>query len=281
MSLFSPPSQIEHFQSYNYRPIETIPPQKLTDVKAKLEALQSAEPLVSLVFIAWNEEDYIFSTLASLAELTSDYSLELIVVNNNSTDNTQNILDNCGVKSIFETRQGYPFARQAGFEAARGKYIISGDTDTLYPATWVNALIKPMEEDDEVVCTYSIPAFYRDNQQYDLGLYMYEQARLANIFLKNFKRPHLNCRGFSMAFRKEVAGRFGGYNTNLHRGSDGYLAIELSDHGRLKLVKEKEGKVYTNMRRAQMDGSLWTAFVKRFTATMRYFFHLFTTQKNR
>lgn len=281
MTRFSPPAPIEQFQSYNYRPVEDIPQEKFEEVRSRIQALQSDSPLVSLVFIAWNEENYIFSTLASLSRLQCEYPVEIIVVNNNSTDSTQEIIDRCGVKSIFEKQQGYPFARQAGYRAARGKYIISGDTDTLYPSGWVNALIEPMEKEPEVVCTYSIPAFYRDSGNYNLGLYLYEQARLANIYLKDFKRPHLNCRGFSMAFRKEVAERFGGYNTSLHRGSDGYLAIELSDHGKLKLVKKEEGKVYTNMRRAQMDGSLWSAFLKRFSVTMRYFFHFFSTQKQR
>ena len=274
-----PPAYIKEYQSYNYRPIDEIPDEVFQSTAERIKKLQSDDPLVSLVFIAYNEEDYIFATLYSVSFLESDYPLEIIVVNNNSKDRTQEVLDKCGVPTIFEESQGYAFARQAGLKKARGKYIISGDTDTLYPPGWVDPLIKKMENDSRVVCTYSRFAFYRDDHDYGLSLFLYERARLMDIYFKSLRRPHLNVRGFSMAFRKDVAMKIGGYNTKVIRGSDGYLGLELLNHGKVELVSDNKSMVYTNMRRTQMDGSLMKAFLKRSGVTMRYFFHMFTKQK--
>jgi len=82
-----------------------------------------------------------------------------------------------------------------------------------------------------------------------------------------------------MAFRKDVALRFGGYNTKVFRGSDGYLGLQLLGEGEIKLVKNRGALVFTNMRRTLMDGGLLKAFVKRFSVTFKYFFHMFTRQK--
>lgn len=274
-----PPTYIKDYQAYNYRPMEEIPDEVFEATRERLAALQSDKPLVSLVLIAYNEQDYIFATLYSLSFLKSKYPVELMVVNNNSTDRTQEFLDRCGVPTVFEKSQGYAFARQAGLKIARGKYVISGDTDTLYPPGWVDPLIGPMEKDQKVVCTYSRFAFYRDDHDYDFSLWLYERARLMDIYFKSFRRPHLNVRGFSMAFRKSTAEEIGGYNTNVYRGSDGYLGLELLNRGKVMLVSSRESMVFTNMRRTQMDGSLMKAFLKRSAVTFRYFFHMFTRQK--
>ncbi len=278
---YKPPRYIQDYLKYNYRPFEQIEDSLFDEVAEGLKTLQSSDPLVSIVLIAYNEEDYVFGTLLSLSKLDHTYPLEIIVVNNNSTDSTQKFLDRVGVRSVFESKQGYANARQAGLNSAVGKYVISGDTDTLYPKDWIKPMITPMEKDEKVVCTYSKSRFYRENNNYTLGLYLYEKGRTLDSFIKAYKRPHLNVRGFSMAFRRDVALEIGGYNTQVKRGSDGYLGIELLDRGKLKMVRDKRALVYTNMRRTIVEGGLFQNFMKRFFVTMRYFFHMFTRQKDR
>jgi glycosyltransferase involved in cell wall biosynthesis len=278
---YKPPRYIQDYLSFNYTPIDDIPSEVLQGVAERIKKLQSDKPLVSLILIAYNEQDYIFGTLLSISRIQSSYPLEIIVVNNNSTDDTQKFLDRTGVISVFEKEQGYANARQAGFKVCRGKYIISGDTDTLYPVNWVDPLIKPMERDDSVVCTYNRFRFYSEEEKYSFGLYLYEKARLLDAYFKAYKRPHLNVRGFSMAFRKDTAEKVGGYNIEVRRGSDGYLGIELLDHGKLEMVKDKSAEVYTNMRRTISHGGLFQTFMRRASTTFRYFFHMFTPQKER
>lgn len=278
---YKPPAYIQDYLSYNHQPFETISDAIFSEVANRIKNLQSPNPLVSIVLIAYNEQSYVFGTLLSISHLKSSYPLEIIVVNNNSTDDTQKFLDSTGVISVFEEKQGYANARQTGLKLAKGKYVISGDTDTLYPREWVEPMINPMEKDSSVVCTYSKFRFYRENSKYSLGLFIYEKGRTLDTYIKGYKRPHLNVRGFSMAFRRDVAVDLGGYNTQVKRGSDGYLGIELLDRGKLKMVRNKKSMVYTNMRRTIVEGSLFQHFMKRFFVTMRYFFHMFTRQRDR
>lgn len=278
---FLPPKHIERFQKHNYRSFEDIPEKEFNEIRAKLQKLQSSAPLATIGLIAFNEQDYILSTLASLAETISRFPLELIVVNNNSTDNTQKFLDRCGVRSISETSQGYAFARQAALSEAKGKYFISGDTDTIYTPYWAERMISPMEKDQNIVCTYSLHAFYTDEQKYPLSLQFYQYAKLMSIYSRNVSRPQLNCGGASMAFRTEVARKFGGYNTDIKRGSDGYIALQLSQFGKIAMVPDQKAVIYTNMRRTKMDGSLMSAFSKRFRENAKYFFTNFTRQKDK
>ncbi len=272
MFQFIPPKSIRNIQrNYNLAPDE-LTEAHYREVREKFEAISSDKPLVSVVIIAYNEEQNLFKTLKSLSETVCKYPVEFIVSNNNSTDGTQQIIDNSGVRTVFETRQGYPFARQAGHEIARGKYIISGDADTLYRPTWVEAMVEPFEKDENIVCTYSLHAFCTDNDKYPLNLLAFQQAKTWGVHFRHLKRPQLNCGGASMAYRKDIANKIGGYRLDVKRGSDGYLAFDMQPHGKIEIIKSKRALIYTSMRRTAMDGSLAQAFWIR---AKRYFKNLF------
>ena len=83
--------------------------------------LLKGEPEVSIVIPAYNEESTIVQTLASLCYNTTYRSVEIIVVNNNSKDKTEEMVKACGVTCILEITQGITPARNAGLAKARGK----------------------------------------------------------------------------------------------------------------------------------------------------------------
>jgi glycosyltransferase involved in cell wall biosynthesis len=91
---------------------------------------------VSLVIPAYNEEHHLKACLDSVAaQEVKPY--EVIVVDNASTDETASIARSYDfVKLITETRQGVVFARDTGFNAARGDVIGRIDSDTILPPTW-------------------------------------------------------------------------------------------------------------------------------------------------
>lgn len=277
---FVPPNYVGKYQEFNYKSISEISDSVFTDIRTKFENIQSDKPVVTIGLIAYNEEKYILSALASLAETKCKYPFEIIVVNNNSSDSTQEFIDKCGVKSVFETSQGYPFARQAGLKNAKGKYFVSGDTDTIYQPKWIELMVNPLEK-SSVSCTYSLHAFYTDKKKYPLGLQLYQYAKLIGIYSKSFSRAQLNCGGASMAFRVEDAMKFGGYNTEIVRGSDGYIALQLSEQGEIKMVSAQKAVIYTNMRRTENDGSLMQAFWIRFKYNIKFIFSNLRKQKER
>jgi glycosyltransferase involved in cell wall biosynthesis len=278
---FIPPKYVSTYQDYNYKKLEDIPQSVFDDLKQKFETIQSEKPLVTIGLIAYNEENFILGTLCSLAETKCKYPFEIIIVNNNSTDNTQQFIDKCGLKSVQETSQGYPFARQAGLKNAKGKYFISGDTDTIYQPKWAELIVDPLEKDKSIACTYTLHAFYTDKRKYPLSLQFYQYAKLFKIYSKSISRAQLNCGGASMAFRVEDALAFGGYNTKIVRGSDGYIAMQLGEKGKIKMVSSQKAVIYTNMRRTDNDGSLLKAFWIRFKYNIRYILSDFTKQKEK
>lgn len=102
--------------------------------------MQAPKIRVSLVIPAFNEEHDLPACLQAIARQTTK-PYEVIVVDNNSTDNTVAIARAYPfVKVISEPRQGPVFARDAGFDAARGDIIGRIDADTILSPNWVETV---------------------------------------------------------------------------------------------------------------------------------------------
>ncbi len=272
--------ELRQKQRFQNKTMDEIPPSELEGIRDRILKLQSDSPEVSIVVIAWNEERNLLCTLDSLSDLKPSYAIEIIVVDNNSTDKTAETIKASGAKYVKETIQGYAAARQAGLNVAKGKYIISGDADTLYPSNWVDSMVDPLQEEG-VVCTSGLYAFYTEGSGHPLSLRLYQIAKHISVLMKAAKRPHLVCMGGTMGFKKEISDKVGGYDLSVVRGSDGTLAWELGHHGKIVIVMGRKGMVWTSMRRTMKDGNLWTAFVRRFRKDIKPFFEYFTTQKTR
>jgi glycosyltransferase involved in cell wall biosynthesis len=92
---------------------------------------------VSIVIPAHNEERHLRFCLEAIASQTvAPY--EVIVVDNNSTDNTASVAGEFPFASVVrEFKQGIVFARNAGFDAAKGDVIGRIDADIQLPKDWV------------------------------------------------------------------------------------------------------------------------------------------------
>jgi glycosyltransferase involved in cell wall biosynthesis len=91
---------------------------------------------ISIIIPAYNEERYLARCLASVAA-QAEPPAEVLVIDNNSTDRTAAIASNYPfVKIIYEPKQGRVFARNAGFEAAKGSILARIDADAVLPPDW-------------------------------------------------------------------------------------------------------------------------------------------------
>lgn len=91
---------------------------------------------VSFVIPALNEEGIVGKTIKSIPvdEIEeAGYDVEIIVVNNNSTDNTTQEAKDAGATVFLEKNRGYGNAYIRGFKEATGDIIIMGDADGTYP----------------------------------------------------------------------------------------------------------------------------------------------------
>src|SRR5215212_9976574 len=121
ISIFKLPSWL-HTHLYTGKRFTDLSPDEINDLKKRLSNFRHEAAEVSVVIPAWNEENNIYRTLSSVASNNTTLKTEIIVINNNSTDGTQKVLDTLGVRSYFEPSQGIAFARQKGLEVAKGKY---------------------------------------------------------------------------------------------------------------------------------------------------------------
>ncbi len=87
----------------------------------------------SVIIPAYNEEKWLSRTLSTLTKAMSalDAPGEIIVVDNNSTDQTPQIAEKLNARVVFEPVNQISRARNAGARAAQGRYFIFVDADTL------------------------------------------------------------------------------------------------------------------------------------------------------
>jgi glycosyltransferase involved in cell wall biosynthesis len=117
-------------------------------------------PRISLVIPAYNEESHIGDCLEAIARQTVQ-PYEVIVVDNNSTDQTAAIARSYPfVTVIREPRQGVVFARDRGFDAARGDVIGRLDADGRLAKDWI-ACVQQLFADGTVDAASGVVG-YRD-----------------------------------------------------------------------------------------------------------------------
>src|SRR5437016_3292856 len=92
---------------------------------------------VSVVIPCFNEEHGIAAVLRSMP----DYVDQVVVVDNNSTDETGKIARQLGASVIFETKKGYGNAYRSGLPKATGDIIATADGDGTYPTSTIAEII--------------------------------------------------------------------------------------------------------------------------------------------
>lgn len=225
------------------KPFSEVPQDIIDQTRERLAAMQSDAPLVSVVVIAYNEAMRLSSCLWSLSELRSSYPLEIIGVNNNSTDETEIVYQAFGVRYYNEQRKSPGFARQCGLDNSRGKYHFFIDADTFYPPLYIDTMMRKLQQTG-VSCVGSFWSYYPDNNHSALALWLFELIRDTFLFIQHFKRPELCIRGMVFAFNADYA-RKEKIRTDIRRGEDGSLALSLKKYGRIAFVRNRKARPVT------------------------------------
>jgi glycosyltransferase involved in cell wall biosynthesis len=106
---------------------------------------------ISVIIPAYNEENNITETLESLLDQSRSVD-EIIVVDNNSRDNTVDVVRMFeDVILISESKQGISHARNKGFSYASGDILVKVDADTIVSHDWAERIEKAFLEDENRV----------------------------------------------------------------------------------------------------------------------------------
>lgn len=103
--------------------------------------------MISIVIPALNEEGIVGKTVKSVpVEKLKENGLdvEIVVVNNASTDNTAQEASEAGARVVLGKKRGYGNAYLKGFSEAKGDIVVMGDADGTYPFEITYEFIQPI-----------------------------------------------------------------------------------------------------------------------------------------
>jgi glycosyltransferase involved in cell wall biosynthesis len=108
------------------------------------DGVKMTKPKVTVIVPVWNGEDTISACLEALHRQTLPTDeVEIIVVDNGSTDKTLSIIDGYPtVKLLIESQPGSYIARNRGLESAQGDYVAFTDADCVPHPDWLAAGLK-------------------------------------------------------------------------------------------------------------------------------------------
>lgn len=107
--------------------------------------------VLSVVFPAYNEAEGIVAAVTEFAAL--DEVLEVVVVDNNSSDGTGDLARTAGARVVVETKQGYGYALHRGMREARGELVMLAEPDGTFTAQDVPKLLSYADDVELVLGT--------------------------------------------------------------------------------------------------------------------------------
>ena len=266
----------KYLQVYE-KPLSEAPQEVIDEVKNKIAKLQSDKPLVTVSIIGYNEEKHLLACLWSLSDMVCKYPVEIIGVNNDSKDRTEEIFQRTEVPYFNEYQHSCGYARTCGLNNARGKYHINIDSDTMYPPKYVEIMVDALEKPGVVAAT-SLWSYIPDKDHPKLGLMFYEFARDTQLFFQSFKRPELSVRGLVFAYRADYARKIG-IRVDIIRGEDGSLALGLKDYGKIKFIRNRKARPVTGYGTVGADGSFFNSFKIRLIKGIKGIGSMFTKKE--
>jgi glycosyltransferase involved in cell wall biosynthesis len=249
----------EKYLSIYGKSLDEIPDSVLDEIKENLSKKQSDNPIASVVVIAYNEEKRLPACLWSLSELQTKYPIEILGVNNNSKDKTEEVYRRLALPYYNEVRQSPGYARQCGLDHSKGKYHFCIDADTFYPCKYVDLMMTKLIR-PEVSCVSSFWSFFPDEKHSPIGLFLFELIRDVFLYVQHFKRPELCVRGMVFAFNADYARKVK-IRTDIRRGEDGSLALSLKPYGKIAFLYNREARPVTGYGTIGSQ-SLWQSFVQ-------------------
>jgi len=206
---------------------------------------------ISAVVCTYNRCESLKRTLKSFSEVVSPegYSWELVLVDNNSKDETKMIAEEfkegsgLNVKYIFEAKQGLSYARNRGINHSKGEIIAFTDDDVMVDRYWLSNIGRAFEEHDASCVGGKIlpiwetphPQWLRQDLHYMLALLDYGD--------KPFYVKSPIVWGANFSVKADIFKKYGGFDTHLGRIPGRLFAGEETEFVR-RILNEGEKILY-------------------------------------
>lgn len=195
-------------------------------------------PAVSVVITTFNRAHILPKALDALLAQVVNGAYEVIVVDNNSTDHTKEVISSrlsqsAHLRYVFEQKQGIPYARNTGIREARGPILAFTDDDVEVNLDWVETIKRVFDENPDVDMiggrvrpkwpSGELPSWFTKRQLGPFALGERGDARI-RVDAAN-AAPCLV--GANFAFRRSVVDRVGPFDTEYIRSQDRELQLRL------------------------------------------------------
>lgn len=187
-------------------------------------------PLVSVIVPAYNAEHYIKEAIDSILNQTYK-NLEIIVVNDGSTDNTLSILKEYGgqIKHISQVNKGPSSARNAGIKIAKGEFIAYQDADDISLPKRIEQEVKYLSDNPDLSMVFTgHKVAFLDNPDKKFKIQMPSHHSTLSLLQHNY----IPCT--TVMHRKDILSVVGCWNENV----DWDLWIRISEKFKIGYIKE-------------------------------------------
>jgi len=182
------------------------------------QAAFSLYPLVSVIIVTYNNLSYTRMCLGSILDKTTYPNFELIIVDNNSTDETPDYLSRLQLThknikvQLNQENTGFAKANNIGIKLAKGEMLVLLNNDTILPPGWINSLVKHLRKKEygmvgpvtnNIGNEAMIPVTYRDAS----GIDEFASERLYTKLNRVFDINVLAM--FCVAFKRELIEKIG------------------------------------------------------------------------
>jgi GT2 family glycosyltransferase len=167
----------------------------------------------SIVIVTYNNLVYTRMCVESLLANTDHCNYELIVVDNNSTDETKEYLNylakyHSHIKIIYnETNRGFAAANNQGLSVAKGEFLVLLNNDTIVPSGWLQQLLKHLQ-DQNIGIVGPVTNRTGNEAQIEVPYHTYgELVRFAQTHIEKHKDKIFDIRTLNMfcvAMRRQV-----------------------------------------------------------------------------
>ena len=188
--------------------------------------------MISVIICTYNRDKYIYNVLKSLALGTLEHSAyEIILVDNNCTDNTRSEVDHfCNVfpqvtlRYFVETNQGLSHARNRGIRESKGDILVYVDDDATVNPDYLKTYADWFESHPETDAAGGpIIPHYETGSEPKWMTYFIKRLLTGYLYFGDKAKPFPGQNypgGGNAAYRSRVFEKVGLYNVELGRNGD-------------------------------------------------------------
>ena len=168
-------------------------------------------PEVSIIIPVYNQIRYTLNCLYTIDQFDRDIQKEIIIINDNSTDNTLEYLKKINGITVIDNPENLGFLRNVnkGIHAAKGEYVYLLNNDVEVQENYLSSLLNVFKSKDKVGAVGS-KMIFADNTLQEAGCLIFENTEIVNLGRceaidtpkYNFLRKVDYCSGCSLLFKR-------------------------------------------------------------------------------